>query len=329
VLRGRATAFCGYHAALYSVAMSPLPDRSPSRQPGRRGAGSDATTATTGSRLARWTMRWTLVAAAAVATTALDSHDAVAQLGAQASARPWLGIAMDPPDGQAGVHVGHVIRGSPADKAGVHEGDRVLRVGGTDVARGAEVSREVGRRSVGDAVDLALSRSGQPRTARVTLAPFPPQDDMMRMDLVGAFAPTWKDVQTVSGTFPASVGSMRGHVVLLDFWATWCGPCRVVIPKLDALQARFGAQGLSVLGVSTEEASQVALFTQRMPMHYGVGVDVHGKTTRSYGVGSLPTLVIIDKRGVVRDVAIGYDPGEDVRLEATVRTLLAEPAPIP
>ena len=285
------------------------------------------------SPVTRPTTRWALLgfaaAAAAAATTILAPRDATAQPSAQASARPWLGVAMDPPDGLAGVRVGHVIRGSPAERAGVHEGDRVLRLGGTDVARGSDVSRGVGCLSVGDAVDVAVSRSGQTLTLRVTLAPFPTQDDMMRMDLVGAFAPAWRDIQTVSGTFPPSVGSMRGRVVLLDFWATWCAPCRVVIPKLDALQARFGAQGLRVLGVSTEEASQVALFTQRMPVQYGVGVDVHGKTTRSYGVGSLPTLVVIDKRGVVRDVAIGYDPGEDARLEATVRTLLAEPAPAP
>jgi thiol-disulfide isomerase/thioredoxin len=150
---------------------------------------------------------------------------------------------------------------------------------------------------------------------------------MMRMDLVGAFAPTWKDVGVISGAFPASIGAMRGRVVLLDFWATWCAPCRVSIPKLDALQARFGAQGLSVLGVSTEDAQDVATFTQHMGMRYGVATDKHGATTRAYGVASLPTLVIIDKRGVVRDVAIGFDPGSDARIEATVRSLLAEPAP--
>jgi thiol-disulfide isomerase/thioredoxin len=248
----------------------------------------------------------------------------------QADQRPWLGVAMDPPEaGALGVRLNHVIRGSPADKAGLHEGDRVLRVGTSAVARGSEVVSLVGQAAVGDVVELAFSRAGHEQTARVTLAAFPSQDDMMRMDLVGAFAPTWKDVQTVSGTFPASIGSMRGRVVLLDFWATWCGPCRVVIPKLDALQARFGGQGLRVLGLSTEEPDLVAKFNQLLPVQYGVGVDRKGQTTRSYGVGSLPTLVVIDKRGVVRDVAIGYDSSEDARLEQTVRTLLAEPNPGP
>jgi thiol-disulfide isomerase/thioredoxin len=234
---------------------------------------------------------------------------------------------MDTEAQSPGVRLGHVVRGSPAEKAGLREGDRVLRVGGISVAHGSEVVHVVSGLSVGDAVELAFARAGKEQTTRVTLAAFPSQDDILRMDLVGTFAPTWKDVAPVSGTFPASIGAMRGRVVLLDFWATWCAPCRVAIPKLDAMQARYGAQGLTVLGVSTEDAGDVALFAQRMVMRYGVGVDKHAQTTRTYGVGSLPTLVVIDKRGVVRDVAIGFDPGADERLDATVRSLLAEPPP--
>jgi len=264
-----------------------------------------------------------LVAGAGVFTALLPS-DASAQAP---PARPWLGIAMEPDPQVTGVRVGHVVRGSPADKAGLREGDHVLRVAGTTVAHGADVVHAVSALASGDTVELAFARAGKEQTTRVTLAAFPSQDDILRMDLVGTFAPTWKDVAAVSGVFPASIGAMRGRVVLLDFWATWCAPCRVAIPKLDAMQARYGAQGLTVLGVSTEDAGDVALFAQRMVMRYGVGVDKHAQTTRTYGVGSLPTLVVIDKRGVVRDVAIGFDSGGDQRLDATVRSLLAEPPP--
>ena len=262
--------------------------------------------------------------AAAVFVTVILPADASAQA---TDARAWLGIAMEPDAQAAGVLIGHVVRGSPANKAGLREGDHVLRVAGTAVARGSEVVHAVSGLSAGDTVDVAFARMGKEQTARVTLAPFPSQDDMMRMDLVGAFAPSWKDVAVVSGSFPASIGALRGRVVLLDFWATWCAPCRVAIPKLDAMQARYGAQGLSVLGVSTEDAQDVGVFTRRMAMRYGVAVDKNAQTTRAYGVASLPTLIIIDKRGVVRDVAIGFDPGADARLDATVRSLLAEPAP--
>jgi thiol-disulfide isomerase/thioredoxin len=246
---------------------------------------------------------------------------------AQGVSRPWLGVAMDSDEPGQGVRVGHVIRNSPADKAGLREGDRILRVASANVARGQDVVRAVALFAIGDSADIAFLRAGKEQSARVTFTALPSQDDMVRMDLVGTFAPTWKDVESVSGSFPPSIAAMRGRVVLLDFWATWCGPCRIVIPKLGVLQSRYGAQGLSVLGVSTEDAQDVAAFAQRMAVHYAVASDKHAETTRSYGVVSLPTLVVIDKRGVVRDVAIGYDSSEDARLEASVRSLLAEQAP--
>lgn len=272
---------------------------------------------------------WTaLLALGPAATASLVASDASAQA---TSDRPWLGVAMDG-EGQGpqgpGVRVARVVRKSPADLAGIHEGDRLLRVAGTAVQRGADVIRAVQAFAPGDKVDVAfVAQGGKEQTAHVTLAAFPSQDDMMRMDLVGAQAPAWHDVQPVSGVFPPSIGALRGRVVVLDFWATWCVPCRIVAPKLGALQARYGAQGLSVLGVSTEEVEDVALYAQRVPFHYAVAVDKHAETTRSYGVSSLPTLVVIDKRGVVRDVSIGYDPVQDARLEGMVRTLLAEATP--
>jgi thiol-disulfide isomerase/thioredoxin len=274
----------------------------------------------------RWP-RLLLAATASVGAPAiavLIPSDAAAQL---AEAHPWLGVAMDADESGQGVRVGHVVRGSPAEKSGLREGDRILRVAADRVVRGQDVVRAVAAYPVGAAVDIGYVRAGKEQSTRVTLAAMPSQDDIVRMDLVGTFAPTWKDVESVSGSFPSSIATLRGHVVLLDFWATWCGPCRVVIPKLGALQARYGAQGLNVLGVSTEDPQDVALFTQRMDVKYAVAIDKHAQTTRSYGVVSLPTLVVIDKRGVVRDVAVGYDSSEDARLENSVRTLLAEQAP--
>jgi thiol-disulfide isomerase/thioredoxin len=267
--------------------------------------------------------------AAAFVSGALITTDASAQT---AQEHAWLGVAMDSDNASPGVRVGHVVRRSPADAGGIREGDRLLRIGQTSVMRGGEVVRAIAASAVGEVVEIALVRGGTQRTVRVTLTAHPSEDDMMRMDLIGAVAPAWRDIETVSGSFPPSVAAVRGRVVLLDFWATWCVPCRVVMPRLGALQARYGAQGLSVLGVSAEEAQDVALFAQRMPPRYAIGVDKYAETTRSYGVISLPTLVVIDKRGVVRDVSIGYDPMQDTRLEATVRTLLAEtvpPAPAP
>jgi peroxiredoxin len=124
-----------------------------------------------------------------------------------------------------------------------------------------------------------------------------------------------------------SLSSLHGHPVLLDFWATWCGPCRLAMPRLSAMQARYGAQGLRVVGLTADPAERVADFTAKAGLKYPVEVDSHGSTSVAYGVSVLPTLYVIDKRGVVRDVATGFDPGRDAQIEALVKQLLSEPSP--
>ncbi len=226
-----------------------------------------------------------------------------------------------------GVRVKHVLRGSPAEKAGLREGDVLRAIDGAKVAAPDEVSRIVANHAPGDAVVATVARASQgPLTITITLAGRPSADEMLRMDRVGVFAPAWVGVEPV-GDAPPSLASLRGKVVLLDFWATWCGPCRLLAPKLSALQARYGAQGLRVVGITTDDAEKAALFAQRTAMRYSLGVDPKGETSRAYDISALPTLFVIDKRGVVRDVAVGYDEGREAQIEALLAQLLAEPAP--
>jgi thiol-disulfide isomerase/thioredoxin len=152
----------------------------------------------------------------------------------------------------------------------------------------------------------------------------PGPDERMRLDLVGAPAPEWRGITAVHGDFPPSPTLLRGRVVLLDFWATWCTPCRFVMPELDALQDRHGAQGLRVMGVSAEDSEDVDSYVRRARVKYAIGVDTGEETGRAYGVSGLPTLVVIDKRGIVREVLVGYDSAEYAKLEAMVSALLAE-----
>ena len=241
------------------------------------------------------------------------------------AAPPWLGVTMNP-GGEGGVAVLHVVRGSPAEKAGMRTGDKIVAIDGAKTSASGEVTRAVGTHRSGDTVNVDLDRAGTRMKLPVMLATRPSGDDILRMDLVGAFAPAWQNVTPLAGA-PASLAQLRGKVVVVDFWASWCGPCRALAPRLSALKGRFGAQGLSVVGITTDEAEKAAVFAERNQMRYPTVIDTAGDTSKTYGITGLPTMLLLDKRGVVREVFVGFDPTGEAKLEALVKTLLAEPAP--
>jgi peroxiredoxin len=238
---------------------------------------------------------------------------------------PWLGISMDN-GGDIGVRVAQVVRGSPAERGGIRAGDRIVAIDGVRVTAPVEVSRNVAMHMVGETVTVSLERMGTPFTAAIVLGARPASGELVRMHLVGAPAPAWVNVTALSGA-PSSVASLKGKVALIDFWASWCGPCRLVAPRLNALRDRLGAQGLAVVGITTDDAEVAAVFAEKHRMRYPSVIDNDGETSRAYGISGLPTMVLIDRRGIVRDVFVGFDPTGDARLEAAIKKLLAEPVP--
>ena len=104
-------------------------------------------------------------------------------------------------------------------------------------------------------------------------------------------------------------------MILLNFWATWCAPCRTEIPDLVALQRELGDRGLLVVGVSTDEegAEVVAPFVKNFKINYPVVLD-DGSVSEAYGgVWALPTTVVIDRAGRIRYEIIGIFPTKEMR----------------
>ena len=112
-----------------------------------------------------------------------------------------------------------------------------------------------------------------------------------------------------------SLEDLRGKVVLLNFWATWCPPCKAEMPDLEALQREYGAaQDFVVLGVNFEEAAApVETFVHERGLSFPILLDPHGKAADSLGVRGLPASFIIDRAGYIRDAWNGQIAREAMR----------------
>jgi peroxiredoxin len=126
------------------------------------------------------------------------------------------------------------------------------------------------------------------------------------------------------GDVGTTLQALRGRVVVLEFWATWCGACRALLPTLNGWHQRYQAEGALVLSVTTDPVGKAAQDATELGLHYPVLSDPQGATAQVYQAFALPTLFVIDRAGVVRDVSVGYDPGRIAELEATLKRLVSE-----
>ena len=125
---------------------------------------------------------------------------------------------------------------------------------------------------------------------------------------------------------PVRISALRGRVVLLDFWATWCEPCTVSLPFYARLLREAGAQGLSAVAVSTDESDdEVRKYLARAPLPFARARDPNGSIADALGVVLIPTTFLLDRQGRVRFKHQGFSAADEGTLRSEVAALLAEP----
>lgn len=141
---------------------------------------------------------------------------------------------------------------------------------------------------------------------------------------VGQTAPEVR-LPELSGAGEISLEALRGKVVYLDFWASWCGPCRVSFPILEQLRVELGADGFEVLAINVDEVeSDARKFLSEVPVSYLVVRDEKAVSPQTYGILGMPTGYLIDRRGVVREIHQGFRKSDGVQLRTAIVELLGE-----
>ncbi len=121
------------------------------------------------------------------------------------------------------------------------------------------------------------------------------------------------------------LAEFRGSVVYLDFWASWCAPCRQSFPWMQTMQDAYGAQGLRVIAVNVDQyRADAEQFLAKFHPKFDVRFDPQGEVAARFKIQGMPTGVIIDRHGALRYTHIGFRPMDGAAYEDQLRRVLAE-----
>lgn len=136
------------------------------------------------------------------------------------------------------------------------------------------------------------------------------------------------DIELPQGSVAQRLSELRGRLVYLDFWASWCGPCRQSFPWMNEMQRKYGARGLQVVAVNLDaKRADADQFLARHPASFGLAFDARGESARLVGVKAMPTSLLVAPDGRVLWVHAGFRVEDRDALEARIAAALAPRGP--
>ena len=127
------------------------------------------------------------------------------------------------------------------------------------------------------------------------------------------------------GGSQVSLAQYKGQVVMINFWASWCGPCRQEMPLLEDIYKKYSKLGFTLIGVNVEPDSKAADdWLKQTPVSFPVLYDKNSKVSQMYDVSGMPSTVIIDRKGNLRYVHHGYKPGDEGEYLNSIRAMIRE-----
>ena len=136
-------------------------------------------------------------------------------------------------------------------------------------------------------------------------------------------APGFKLANRAGGEL--SLSGLRGQVVMINFWASWCGPCRQEFPALDQIYSKYKPMGFEMVGINVEsEKADAERFLGKMPVSFPILFDPDNRVSGSYGVSAMPTTFLVDRQGRLRWQHRAYKPGDEAKYIEQIRAMLRE-----
>ncbi|MEO8309297.1 MAG: TlpA disulfide reductase family protein [Pseudomonadota bacterium] len=131
-------------------------------------------------------------------------------------------------------------------------------------------------------------------------------------------------LQSMAGK-SVDLSQYKGQVVMINFWASWCGPCRTEMPILEKLSAKYKPMGFAMIGVNVEPDSKVAAdWLKVTPVTFPILFDTKSEVSKLYSVSSMPSTVIVDRKGNLRWKHVGYKAGDENQYLDQIRALVRE-----
>jgi thiol-disulfide isomerase/thioredoxin len=131
-------------------------------------------------------------------------------------------------------------------------------------------------------------------------------------------------LQSMAGQ-PVALSQFKGQVVMINFWASWCGPCRQEMPVLEKLYDKYKPMGFTMVGVNVEPDSKLAVnWLKETPVTFPILFDTKSEVSKLYQVAGMPSTVIVDRKGNLRWLHRGYKPGDENDYLNQIRALVRE-----